>query len=145
MAALVFDTDKTKIKNGMTFNYLNEYYLKFGKDCIKLDYPFLPLFFKDVSPESIEMIYKSNGEPLLIDKKIKVKLEDVDRVYETNKAKIKDGMVFKMDDKYYLKIDDAYIRIDLFIDEKIIPFNKIVSVGILMIFDCKGFLLRKRR
>lgn len=143
MAVFGYETDKTKIKNGMVFKYTDDYYLKFGKNCIKLDYPFSFELFEDVSPESIEMIYKINGEPLLIDKKIKIKLGDEDKSYEINKSKIESGMVFKMNNKHYLKVDYRCIYIDLFNDEKIMAFNKVSSLGILMIFNCRGVLMLK--
>lgn len=129
----VCETSKSKIKDGMTFKYNNNFYYKFGKDCVKLDYPFCVISFDFVFPEEIKVIYKMNGKPLL----------NEDKLYETNKSKIKSGMIFKQNANYCLRISDKYIYIDLFKKEKTISFKTVSELDIEMIFNCKGKVLLK--
>lgn len=129
----VYETNKSKIKNGMTFRYNNDFYYKFGKDCIRLNYPFCAISFECVFPEEIKIIYKVNGEPLL----------NEDKIYETSKSKIKSGMIFKQINNYCLRVGDKYMYIDLFKKEKTISFERVRELDISMIFNCKGVAILK--
>lgn len=58
-----FETNKKLIKNGMTFLYGSDYYLKVGGKCVKINLQDINnnILFKDVDENEIKCIFKSNG------------------------------------------------------------------------------------
>lgn len=66
---MTFETDAKKIKDGMVFNIGKEFYLKVGKNAIRLDSISIEqtIIFEDFIREhenEIKYIFKSNGKPL---------------------------------------------------------------------------------
>lgn len=65
---MIPETDAKKIKDGMMFNIGKEFYLKAGKNAIRLDTkPFETIIFEDFIREhenEIKYIFKSNGKTL---------------------------------------------------------------------------------
>ena len=66
---MVVETDAKKIKDGMVFNIGKEFYLKVGKNVIRLDSISIEqtIIFEDFIREhenEINYIFKSNGKPL---------------------------------------------------------------------------------
>lgn len=61
-----FETDKTKIKNGMYFKYNNLFYIKVGKKCVLFNLSYdNQIDFENIKQDQIQEIYKSNGQALL--------------------------------------------------------------------------------
>lgn len=66
---MTFETDAKKIKDGMVFNIGKEFYLKVGKNAIRLDSISIEqtIIFEDFIREhenEIKYIFKSNGKAL---------------------------------------------------------------------------------